>query len=259
MLENDIIVKKIDNIQTDTLYPGKPFIPINPRELSTVAYMTEGQLKYTVGESSHVVRKGEIIFVHGGNIDISEAFECSQVSYILADFSPLDDNFEFPTRISVSSAVGARISELFSEMYSIWRSGAISRKTKCMARLYLILSILADEIFEKSRDSYRFRKLSPSIEYINKYCLDPGFNRARLAELSNMSAVNLNRLFKEFFGVTVGEYINNRRMDEAKTLLMNSSNTISEIAIKCGFADIYSFSHSFHRNTGLSPTEWRKK
>lgn len=259
MLENDIIVSDIDNLKTDTLYPGKPYIPINPRSFSTVAYITDGQLKYTVGESSHVVREGEIIFVRGGNIDISEAFECSQVSYILADLTTLDDDFEFPTRISVSAAVGARISELFFEMYSIWRSGAISRKTKCMARLYSILSFLADEIFEKSRDSYRFRKLSPAIEYINKYCLDPGFDRAGLARLSNMSAVNLNRLFKEFFGVTVGGYINNRRMDAAKTLLMNSSNTISEIAIRCGFADIYSFSHSFRRYTGLSPTEWRKK
>ena len=259
MLENEIIVSDIDLVKIDTLYPGKPYIPVTPRQFSSIAYVIEGQLKYTLGENSNVVRKGEVIFVRGGNIDISEAFECAQVSYILVDFLTLGDDYELSTRITLSSPVGARVYELLSEMRSVWRSGAISKKTKCMARLYSILSILQDEMFEKSRDSYRFRKLSPAVEYINKFCLDPGFDRGRLIGISKMSAVNLNRLFKEFFGVTVNGYIAKKRMDEAKTLLMNSSNQIGEIAVKCGFADIYSFSHAFRRATGFSPSKWRNR
>ena len=80
-----------------------------------------------------------------------------------------------------------------------------------------------------------------------------------MLSLAGMSEVNLNRLFKDFFGVTVNAYITEKRMDEAKSLLMNSTNTIGRIAALCGFSDIYSFSHSFRRAPGLSPSEWRKR
>ncbi len=118
---------------------------------------------------------------------------------------------------------------------------------------------LAYITFEKSRDSYRYRRLAPVIEYLNLHCLEPGFTQESLPTFAEMSMVSLNRLFKEFFGTTVHGYINEKRIGEAKSLLVNSTNTISEIAQACGYADIYTFSHAFHRNTGISPTEWRSR
>ena len=257
MIENNIIVLDIRDVRRDTLHRGRPYIPSVPRNFSSLAYMTDGAAKYTVGNVSHIIRKGELLFIRGGAIDITETFECESVSYIFSEFLVFNDDFTFPTRVSVSSPAGARIEELFSMMLKSWKSELISRKTKCMVRLYSVLSLLSDEIFEKSRDSYRYQKIAAAVEYINEHCLEPGFDRKRLPTLSGMSEVNLNRLFKDFFGVTVNAYINEKRMNEAKSLLMNSTNTIGRIAAKCGFSDIYSFSHSFHRETGLSPTEWR--
>lgn len=258
MFENNIIVRNIRDVRRDTLYLGKPYVPSVPRNFSSLAYMTDGSAKYTVGNASHIIKKGELLFIRGGEIDITETFECESVSYIFSDFLILNDDFTFPTRVTVSPPVGAQIESLFSEMLKIWRSELISRKTKCMVKLYSILSLLSDEIFEKSRDSYRYQKLAPALEYISGNCLDPGFDRERMLSLSGMSEVSLNRLFKEFFGMTVNAYITEKRMDEAKSLLMNSTNTVGRIAALCGFPDIYSFSHAFRRATGLSPSEWRK-
>ena len=258
MTENNIIVKDIADVKRDTLFRGKPYIPTIPRNCSSLAYVTDGQLIYIVGNVAHTVRKGELLFIHGGEIDITEPFECKSVSYILSNFLTLNNDFSFPTRVTVSSPVGIRIEELFAEMMKIWKSEFISKKMKCMVKLYSILSLLFDEIFEKSRDSYRYQKIAAAIEYINTHCLEPGFERGRMLTLSGMSEVNLNRMFKDFFGMTVNAYITEKRMNEAKSLLMNSTNTIGSIASQCGFSDIYSFSHSFRRITGLSPTEWRK-
>ena len=258
MVENNIIVRNIRDVRRDTLIFGEPYIPAIPRYFSSLAYVTDGQFRYTCRNASHIVRKGELLFIRGGDIDVTESFECRAVSYIFSDFMIFDNDFSFPTRITVSPPVGAQIESLYAEMLKIWRSGLISRKTKCLVKLYSILSLLSDEIFEKSRDSYRYQKIAAVVEYLNTHCLEPGFDRGRMLSLACMSEVNLNRLFNDFFGVTVNAYITEKRMDEAKSLLMNSTNTIGRIAALCGFSDIYSFSHSFRRATGLSPSEWRK-
>lgn len=259
MVENDLIVSDISFINPDTLYPGKPYIPAFPRKWHALAYITKGNLRYTVGDNVQYARAGEVIFVRAGHIDISETHECSAVSYITVDLTAVNEDFQFPFRIALAPAVQTQTRQLFEEMLSIWRSGMISRKTKCMVKLYSILSILSDEIFEKSRDSYRYRRLAPVIEYLNLHCLEPGFTQESLPTFAEMSMVSLNRLFKEFFGTTVHGYIIEKRIGEAKSLLVNSTNTISEIAQACGYADIYTFSHAFHRSTGISPTEWRSR
>lgn len=259
MVENDLIVRDIDYVNFDTLYTGKPYIPTFPRKFHAMAYLTKGNLRYMVGDSAHIARAGEAIFIRGGHIDISENYECDAVSFISVDLTAVNEDFQFPFRIALAPSVQAQTQQLFEEMLSIWRSGMISRKTKCMVKLYSILSILSDEIFEKSRDSYRYRRLAPVIEYLNLHCLEPGFTQESLPMFAEMSMVSLNRLFKEFFGTTVHGYIIEKRIGEAKSLLVNSTNTISEIAQACGYADIYTFSHAFHRSTGISPTKWRSR
>ena len=103
MTENNIIVKDIADVKRDTLFRGKPYIPTIPRNCSSLAYVTDGQLIYIVGNVAHTVRKGELLFIHGGEIDITEPFECKSVSYILSNFMTLNNDFSFPTRVTVSS------------------------------------------------------------------------------------------------------------------------------------------------------------
>lgn len=58
---------------------------------------------------------------------------------------------------------------------------------------------------------------------------------AFLASIVGMSPRNLTRVFKETTGTTVNAYLTQIRLDTAKALLNNPQNTMSAIAIKCGF------------------------
>jgi AraC-like DNA-binding protein len=64
--------------------------------------------------------------------------------------------------------------------------------------------------------------------------------------------------FKKETGYRPVEYIAAVRIGRAKELLMNSGMRISEIAEACGFENMYYFSNTFKRQTGLSPTDYRK-
>ena len=47
------------------------------------------------------------------------------------------------------------------------------------------------------------------------------------------------------------------KINKAEILLLYTSKNISDIALQCGFCDIYSFSHCFKKHTGMSPREYR--
>jgi AraC family transcriptional regulator len=66
------------------------------------------------------------------------------------------------------------------------------------------------------------------------------------------------RSFKQAIGQTPHRWLIDRRLDEAKKLMLTSSMGLSEIAVGCGFADQASFSRAFKRVSGTSPGDWRR-
>ena len=55
------------------------------------------------------------------------------------------------------------------------------------------------------------------------------------------------------------QYIRRLRLGKAKDLLINTDESIKDIAWKCGFADISHLSNSFKKKYGLSPIEYRNR
>lgn len=79
----------------------------------------------------------------------------------------------------------------------------------------------------------------------------------QLAFLSNKSVSSFKRTFKEIFNNTPATYIREQRIEKAKQLLLGSQQRISDIAFDCGFNELSSFSHTFHKVCGVSPKEFR--
>lgn len=78
-----------------------------------------------------------------------------------------------------------------------------------------------------------------------------------LAEQFSVSASFIARLFRTYLGQKPSEYINNIRVSVAGTLLSETALSITEIAEKTGFSNVYYFSRVFKRITGISPSKAR--
>lgn len=79
-----------------------------------------------------------------------------------------------------------------------------------------------------------------------------------LSQKFNYSVSTLSHLFKKRSGVSISEYIENLRLDEAKWLLQQSTYSIAEISDCLGFCNSAYFSSVFKKKFGLSPKHFLK-
>jgi len=82
-------------------------------------------------------------------------------------------------------------------------------------------------------------------------------NVSPYAEMLNMNPSCLNELAKRTTGITAGELIRNRVIDETKKLLYSSKMSGKEIAYELGFDDPAYFSRFFKKYTGITLKEFR--
>ena len=68
----------------------------------------------------------------------------------------------------------------------------------------------------------------------------------------------LSHLFKKHMHISIATYIYRAKIAKAKVLLAQNDKRISEIAEMLQYSDIHSFSRSFKRITGVSPSEYRR-
>ncbi|MEO3403265.1 helix-turn-helix domain-containing protein [Mucilaginibacter sp. CAU 1740] len=73
----------------------------------------------------------------------------------------------------------------------------------------------------------------------------------------NIHVNHLNKALKDVTGSSTSQLISNRMLQEAKMLLKNDTQTVSEIAWALGFDEPNHFSAFFKKQTGTSPTQFR--
>lgn len=74
----------------------------------------------------------------------------------------------------------------------------------------------------------------------------------------HMSRYYLCRRFKKATGMTLTEYVTDRRVEMAKDMLANTSLRVADIAFEIGFQSLSQFNRCFRKITGITPTRFRR-
>jgi AraC family transcriptional regulator len=98
------------------------------------------------------------------------------------------------------------------------------------------------------------RKLLLGKNYIES-SFSSSTNIAEVAKQSGLSEYHFFRLFKEVFEVSPHQFLIQQRLLHAKKMLEAGNNSISSLALETGFADVHSFSKSFKKHFGFSPSK----
>lgn len=101
------------------------------------------------------------------------------------------------------------------------------------------------------------RLVRQAMAYMHDHYAEP-LSREEIAAHVGLSQDYLTSCFHKELGLTPVAYLNRYRVQQARLLLKRTHKSITEIALEVGFSGSSYFSRIFHRETGMSPADFRR-
>lgn len=245
-------------------------------------YLSRGEAIFTIDEKEVLVKAGEGIFINAGQIHsgVSITDTCDYFSvvfntnYLSNSFDVCNKFFEgittnkynliqhFTMDNSQESDVILELEVIIEELQNKSIGYELSVKSKLLYIFSLIFrhSLYTTTLSTKIRlfEVKKYNKLKQILKYIylnyNKKFLLPDISTA-----VNLTPQYLCKFFKEMTDMNIVDYTNHYRIETASYLLKVSDQSITDIAIECGFDNISYFNRVFKKHIGCTPTEYRLK
>ncbi len=118
------------------------------------------------------------------------------------------------------------------------------------------MQILSDATFNNEKSHYNSRRIEKAFEYMNAN-FNREINLAEVAKIANMPEASFSRFIKKRTGITFIDSLNEIRLGHASRMLIDTTQTIAEVAYKCGFNNISHFNRIFKKKKVCTPKEFR--
>lgn len=228
----------------------------------------KGKLRHTINGHAEITEKGYAYLVRPSDshklVYASEDREVEYINFtitneaISAIFALYDDTFDFsneaiPFSFQLSPAITDEI------MQQALSTQSESQRLYEQSSLLLIHQLITIFLSQKLNinDAYPMW-LNEFLNYLRKpKCFK--MNVEQLAAHTSYSYSHLSRLFKQFLGKTLIEYINETKITYAKRLLRTTTKSVLDISLDLGFNSVSSLNHKFKDATSLTPLQYRKK
>lgn len=148
----------------------------------------------------------------------------------------------------------AELDGCFDEALRLLRERPDDFAPQCSLLLYRMLNQLAVDFRRENTPE----PLSAILHYLDRNLCETATIEELLEEF-HLSAATLHRLFRRHLGVSPIHYQLQRKMEAAKRLLTATEEPIKEIAYRLGYSNALYFSSEFHRFTGESPRNFRRR
>ncbi|MGL6197513.1 MAG: helix-turn-helix domain-containing protein [Lachnospiraceae bacterium] len=233
---------------------------ISGEEISPYRRLTAGCVKTFIG--GHEPRKTLIhknIPIRSIDIEITSAY---YDSYLKKSFP---NEYIDPYKAFCKIASTAHFPKLIQLLRQVWsyRGEGIAAKLFYEGKVAEAVSLIIEyENRRKKTPSVKvsntdIRALENAAAYINDH-FNYDISVDQLSRITCMGRTKLKLAFKEVYGCTITEYIRQRRLNHAETLLSLSDFTIEQIATAIGYHNAGRFASMFKKSTGIYPAEYRK-
>ena len=133
------------------------------------------------------------------------------------------------------------------ELFSVLHALSTSRNMR----------VLSDVVFSHQESiSYNSRRIERVLDYLNNH-FEKEVTLAEVAKLATMSEVAFSRFFKARTGKTFVDTLNEIRLGNASRMLIDTTQSIGEIAYRCGFNNLSNFNRLFKKKKDCTPKAFR--
>jgi AraC-like DNA-binding protein len=162
--------------------------------------------------------------------------------------------------LAFDAATAARVGALLRDLVELQGLGRLAR----LLEILHTLSSAEGGIPLASADYRPCEDLDPSrrrkLELVRRYVDDNLGAEIRQAEIAArlwMSSPVFSRFFKVATGGTFISYVNRARVKEACRLLNCTEQSVTDVAMRCGYQNISNFNRQFRALKGMNPSEYR--
>ena len=248
----------IDNLKLIVASSGisKNRTGITSRKYNSFIFRTSGSATYNFENKKLIINKGNALFIPKG---IPYSFEINHpdTKYVSISFEADIENPEPKVYSFENFSESDFICNNFPELIKL---GNRFEKYQCYAVFYNFLSFINLAETTDSKDKQKFEVILPAINHLKKHIFDTRLKTGRLHALCGISDAYFRRIFLKEFGISPSQYITEKRLSQAKSLIDNGDfDSISEIALSVGYSDPLYFSRQFKKRYGISPLNMSKR
>lgn len=161
-------------------------------------------------------------------------------------------------KLSFPLAAAAELDTMFDELAEeCQKNTSYSGMLRKAQFIRLLLFALDKGTPEGLSGTHNDLQLSALFNFISEHYRED-LSLLRLARAANVSVNYLNEFMQRAIGQGPIEYLTRYRIEQARRILENSSDTISQIAMDTGFYDASHFIRVFKQCTGITPGQYRK-
>lgn len=233
-----------------------------------LSYMKEGSSKvslngkdYQGGEHSIYLIPPNVLHDHVKDNDDLTVFMWWHFNFLLADSIDILKMFNLPVHFNMPK-YHLKFENLFSEYVELSHQknkiyGIIRRRSKALELMSVIIEAAMNNIGEQNLN---INYCSDFTSILTDIISEPEENitLTELADEYHMHPTYISNRFKKLFGVSPIQLRNEIRIKKSKNLLITANKKIGEIAYELGFNDSDHLTHYFKKQTGMSPSEFRK-
>jgi len=117
--------------------------------------------------------------------------------------------------------------------------------------------LLSDSTFVAEEQNYISRRVEKVFDFMNSN-FNEHITLTDAAKIANMADASFSRFIKQRTGNSFVENLNEIRMGHVSRMLIDTSQSVAEIAYKCGFNNMANFNRTFKNKKGLTPKEFRE-
>lgn len=261
--------------------PGRGFDNLHWHEEIQYTIATKGNLTIQVNGQNYLLKEGEAIFINSQYLHITKEmdeggryfsinFSTKLLSFFLGSMMeqeyvvPYVNDYLLPVIVFKQKIPWEK--QVLSHFYEI--ENVYSNKTD-IAWEYKISSLLSQiwylilshaEVKQKGNIQFLKKKqerIQLLINFVKNHFTEE-LTIEDIAASAHISVSECTRCFKEYTDYSPYEYLIQYRISEASALLLQSNQTINNVAIKTGFSDTTSFIRAFRKRVGQTPLQYRK-
>lgn len=237
-----------------------------------ILFVLSGTVELIYDGKKYILKKDSVFVInsnkmHSLSADSNNSAIMAQIEYDFIKNVYKDiDNIEFDCKYIENNNLPEFdiIRHILAKIVWIYNKGFDGYQLKINSLLFELVYILVNhfkvERNQKSIDlgSKHFDRLVRIMEYV-KENFNNEISLSKVAEIEFLTPQYLSRFFEKHMGINFSTYVNKVRLEYAVNELINSDDSITDIAFNSGFPNVKSFISFFKSNYNETPNSYRKK